>query len=73
MFVGFSNQTACEECPPGYYCEGAANVYPDGLCAPGFWCAGGSSNQMPYDAGVLTNVSGTIMYVAFPDGDNSKL
>ena len=26
---------------------------------------------MPYDAGVLTNVSGTIMYVVFPDGDYS--
>ena len=25
---------------------------------------------MPYDAGILTNVSGTVMYVAFPNGDN---
>ena len=60
-FVGGSNQTACEECPPGYYCEGTANIYPDGQCAAGFWCAGGSSNRMPYDAGVLTNISGTIV------------
>lgn len=39
----------CYLCPPGEYCEGEANIYPDGLCDAGHFCVQGSATGTPQD------------------------
>ncbi|RUS80922.1 hypothetical protein EGW08_011303, partial [Elysia chlorotica] len=58
--TGATNETSCQDCPPGEYCEGHGNVIPSGLCDPGFFCAGRASQRRPYDPGYLTTANGNI-------------
>jgi len=56
---GVLDVSGCKDCPPGYYCEGVANIIPDGLCDEGFYCKGGAISRRPFDLGQLVNVSGS--------------
>ena len=56
--TGAWNETSCKYCPSGHYCEGVANVVPDGLCQPGFYCKGGASRDRPFVQGTLVNSGG---------------
>ncbi|KAH3741464.1 hypothetical protein DPMN_048189, partial [Dreissena polymorpha] len=56
--TGSTNETACIDCPPGYYCEGTGNTVPDGQCDEGFWCAGAAFSARPYDSGNLASSGG---------------
>lgn len=62
-FLGSTNATDCIDCPPGYYCEGTANVVPDGLCDEGFWCGGAASSARPYDPGNAVSIGGNARYI----------
>ena len=48
-----TSKSSCEQCWPGYYCEGEGLSKPSGVCDPGFYCAGGASIKRPGDFGVL--------------------
>lgn len=48
-----TSQSSCEQCWPGYYCEGEGLSEPSGVCDPGFYCAGGSAMKRPGDFGIL--------------------
>ena len=34
----------CVTCTAGQYCDGSANVLPDGPCSPGYYCPGGQDS-----------------------------
>ena len=42
--TAMTNQTACQPCTAGMYCEGEANRFPTGECDPGWYCSNGSSS-----------------------------
>lgn len=44
-FYGAASLAECMKCPAGKYCEGTANIEPDGDCSDGFICEEGSTAQ----------------------------
>lgn len=37
----------CNDCPPGFYCEGTGNIIYTGPCAAGFYCPAGQQTATP--------------------------
>ncbi|XP_077985306.1 uncharacterized protein LOC144439946 [Glandiceps talaboti] len=61
--TGQHNDTSCQLCPPGLYCEGSGLVYPSGLCDAGFYCSGGSDMNRPFDVGEIAPLPTPVSYV----------
>ena len=38
------DNTACQSCTPGYYCQGDGNDFPTAQCDPGWYCTNGSDS-----------------------------
>ena len=55
-----TSNSSCQQCWPGYYCEGEGLHQPSGVCDPGFYCFGGAAMKRPGDFGHL-NVNTTNM------------
>ncbi|XP_070551430.1 uncharacterized protein [Ptychodera flava] len=61
--TGQHNDTNCQYCPPGMYCEHSGLEYPSGLCDEGFYCSGGSDMQRPFDVGITVPLPTPLSYV----------
>ena len=44
---GAQNESSCESCPPGQYCEGYGLSFPTGNCSAGYYCIQGSDSATP--------------------------
>ena len=52
-----SNQTSCDLCPPGQYCQGEGLSQPSGNCSAGWFCTGGASQSMPIVIGKCKGIA----------------
>ncbi|CAG2216507.1 unnamed protein product [Mytilus edulis] len=46
---GMVNETDCQQCTPGYYCQNTGLPEPQGLCFPGYYCNGSTIDPNPSD------------------------
>lgn len=48
-----TNETSCDLCPAGRYCQGQGLSAPTGNCSEGWFCTGGAAEAMPVVLGMF--------------------